>query len=117
MICGDIGEQGELTRFVGVDAVAVAKLSVVVETPAGDSSVVEESARVVSLSADGGSGASGAEVDGVTGCVGAGVCSVAEVAIGVATPAFDGVVIEDRAGVNRSGGDCFGGASGAEVDG
>ena len=117
MICGDIGEQGELTRYVGVDAVAVAKLSVVVETPAGDSSVVEESARVVSLSADGGSGASGAEVDGVTGCVGAGVCSVAELTIGVAAPTFDGVVVKDGACVNRSSADCCGGASGAEVDG
>ena len=62
-------------------------------------------------------GASGAEVDGVTWCVGVDVCFVAELTIGVATPAFDGVVVEDCACVTESGGDCFGGASGAEVDG
>ena len=106
-----------VTWFVGVDVCSVAELTIGVATPAFDGVVVEEGAGVNRSGADGGSGASGAEVDGVTWFVGVDVCSVAELTIGVATPAFDGVVIEDRAGVNRSGGDCFGGASGAEVDG
>ena len=62
-------------------------------------------------------GAVGAEVDGCAWCVGVGVCTVAELTIGVATPTFDGVVVEDCAGVTVSGGDCCGGAVGAEVDG
>ncbi len=44
---------------------------------------------------DGGGGASGAEVDGVAGCVGVGVCSVAELTIFIVAPAFDGVVEDD----------------------
>ena len=66
---------------------------------------------------DCGGGASGAEVDGVAWCVGAGVCSVAELSVSVISPAFDGAVVEECACINRTGGDCGGGASGAEVDG
>ena len=66
---------------------------------------------------DSGCGASGAEVDGVAGSIGVGVCSVAELTGKIPSPAFDGVVVEDCACVTVSGGDCFGGAVGAEVDG
>ena len=62
-------------------------------------------------------GAVGAEVDGCTWCVGVGVCSVAELTIGVESPACDCAIVEDCAFVTESGGDCFGGAVGAEVDG
>ena len=62
-------------------------------------------------------GAVGAEVDGCAWCVGVVVGFVAELAESVVSPAFDGVVVEDCACVNRSDGDCFGGAVGAEVDG
>ena len=62
-------------------------------------------------------GAVGAEVDGCAWCVGVGVCSVAELTGKIPSPACDGVVVEDCACVTVSGGDCFGGASGAEVDG
>ena len=62
-------------------------------------------------------GAAGAEVDGCAWCVGVGVGFVAELTTEVATPTFDGVVVEDCACVTESGGDCFGGAVGAEVNG
>ena len=101
----------------GVGVVSVAELARTVVAPAGDLTVVEYCARVKCAGGDCGCGASGAEVDGVAGCVGAGVVSVAELARTVVAPALYGAVVEDGAGVVVSSGDCGCGASGAEVDG
>ena len=101
----------------GVGVVSVAELARTVVAPAGDLTVVEYCARVKCAGGDCGCGASGAEVDGVAGCVGAGVVSVAELARTVVAPALYGAVVEDGAGVVVSSGDCGGGAAGAEVDG
>ena len=113
----DIGEYWRLIGDVGIGGISVSELTEFVGPPAGDGLVVEDCACVVSASGDGGGGASGAEVDGATGCAGVGVRSVSEFTGPIRSPAFDGVVVEDHARVRRSGGDCFSGASGAEVDG
>ena len=112
----DIGECWKLIRHVGVDAVTVTELSFVIQTPACELTIVKQCTRVRAVG-DGGCDASSPEVDGCAWCVGVGVGSVTELTIGVATPTFDGVVVEDCACVTRSGADCFGGAVGAEVDG
>ena len=59
----------------------------------------------------------GAEVDGCSWCVGVGVVAVAELTVSVVSPTCDASVVEDGARVIRAGGDCGGGASGADVDG
>ena len=70
-----------VTWCVGVGGCSVAELTKLVGTPAGDLAVVEYCARVVVASGDFNCGASGAEVDGVTGRVGGGVCSVSELTV------------------------------------
>ena len=76
---------------------SVAELTRKVEAPTCSGSVVEDCACVVGPGCDCFSGSSGAEVDGVAGCVGVGVCSVAELTIFIVAPAFDGAVVEDDA--------------------
>ena len=102
---------------VGVGVCSVAELTSIVITPALHGAVVEDGAGVVVSGGDCFGGAAGAEVDGCAWCVGVGVCSVAELTSIVITPALHGAVVEDGAGVVVSGGDCGGGAAGAEVDG
>ena len=70
-----------VTWCLGVGGCSVAELTKLVGTPAGDLAVVEYCARVVVASGDFNCGASGAEVDGVTWCVGVGGCSVAELTV------------------------------------
>ena len=70
-----------VTWCVGVGGCSVAELTKLVGTPAGDLAVVEYCARVVVASGDFDCGAAGAEVDGVTWCVDAGGCSVAELTV------------------------------------
>ena len=86
-------------------------------SPAGDGAVVEDGTSVVAIGGDCGGGAAGAEVDGCAWCGGVGVVAVAKLTSIVITPALYGAVVEDGAGVVVSGGDCGGGAVGAEVDG
>ena len=86
-------------------------------SPAGDGAVVENGTSVVAIGGDCGGGAAGAEVDGCAWCGGVGGVAVAKLTSIVITPAPHGAVVEDGAGVVVSGGDCFGGAAGAEVDG
>ena len=86
-------------------------------SPAGDGAVVEDGAGVVAIGGDCGGGAAGAEVDGCAWCFGVGVCPVAKLTRIVITPALYGAVVEECAGVVVAGGDCGGGAVGAEVDG
>ncbi len=100
-----------------VGVCSVSKLTCGVSSPAFDGAVVEDCTSVIIAGGDCGGGASGAEVDGVAGCVGAGVCSVSELAVSVISPAFDGAVVKDCTCVIEARGDCGGGASGAEVDG
>ena len=79
---------------VGVGGVAAAELPSEVISPASDLTVVEECARVVGASGDCGGGASGAEVDGVAGCIGVGVFAVAELTVLVVTPASDLTIVK-----------------------
>ena len=116
--CGAAGAEVDgIAGCVGFGVVSVAELSTRVRSPAGDLTVVEYCARVRCAGGDCGGGASGAEVDGVAGCVGAGVVSVAELARTVVAPALHGAIVEYYAGVVMARGDCGCGASGAEVDG
>ena len=110
-------EVDDVARCVGAGGCSVAELSVSVPSPACDGAVVEECAGVKLAGGDCGRGASGAEVDDVARCVGAGGCSITELPPRVITPAFDGAVVEDCTCVIEARGDCGGGASGAEVDG
>lgn len=95
MICGDIGEQGELTRYVGIIVSAIAELSERVVAPASSLTVVEESTCMAFASANGGWDPTCAEVDGVTGCVGIDVVSVAELAVSVVSPTSDLIIVEE----------------------
>ena len=89
----------------------------IVSPPAADGSVVEECAGVLEAGGDCGGGASGAEVDGVSWSIGAVGATVCKLTVVVESPAFCFTVVEDGAGVVVAGGDCGGGAAGAEVDG
>ena len=79
---------------VGVGVVAVAELTTGVVSPAGDLAVFEDCTGVEVAGGDGGGGASSAKVDGVAGCVGVGVATVAELTPKVPTPAGDLTVVE-----------------------
>ena len=79
---------------VGVGGVVVAELPSEVISPASDLTVVEECARVISASGDGGGGAVVAEVDGCAWCVGVGGVAVAELTVLVVTPASDLTIVE-----------------------
>ena len=93
--CGASGAEVDGCAWcVGVGGVAVAELPSEVVSPAGDLTVVEECARVVGASGDCGGGASGAEVDGVAGCIGVGVFAVAELTVLVVTPASDLTIVK-----------------------
>ena len=81
-----------------ISCVAVAELTIKIKPPAGDGAVVEDGARVRCAIGDFDCGATGAEVDGVAGCVGAGCIAVAELTIFVIAPTSDGAVVEERAG-------------------
>ena len=97
-----------LVRAVAaVVGVAEAELADVVAPPALDGGVVEQRAGVVAAGADGGGGASGAEVDGgqvvahLAGAVATGVgVAEAELPVAVVAPALDGGVVEQGAGVD-----------------
>ena len=116
--CGAVGAKVDGKTGCVVTAVGfVAELTIEVESPTFDSAIVEDCACVMGSGGDFNCGASGAEVDGCAWCVGVCICSVTELTIEVATPTFDGVVVEDCARVTESGGDFNCGASGAEVDG
>ena len=92
-------------------------MPVFVVSPAADGSVVEEGAGVLEACGDCGGGASVGEGDGVAWCIGIGVCSVAKLTGKVEPPAGDLTVVEECASVEKSGGDCGGGASVGEGDG
>ena len=112
-----VAEVDGVAGCVGVGVCSVAELTRKVEAPTCSGSVVEDCACVVGPGCDCFSGASVAEVDGVAGCVGVGVCSVAELTRKVEAPTCSGSVVEDCACVVGPGCDCFSGASVAEVDG
>ena len=90
---------------VGIGCISVSQLTVLVISPAGDGSVVKECAGVQCSCGDGGGGASGAEVDGVSWNVGALVATVSELARKVVAPAGDLTVVEECAGVKLAAGD------------
>ena len=121
--CGDGGggaagaEVDSVTWCVGVGVVTQTELTPIVISPALHGAMVEYYAGVVSTGGDFYCGAAGAEVDGIAGCVGFGVVTVAELSTRVRSPAGDLTVVEYCARVRCAGGDCGGGASGAEVDG
>ena len=92
-------------------------MPVFVVSPAADGSVVEEGAGVSVACGDCGGGASVGEGDGVAWCVPSLVTVVAELSVFVVSPAADGSVVEEGAGVSVACGDCGGGASVGEGDG
>ena len=110
-------EVDSVTWCVGVGVVTQTELTPIVISPALHGAIVEYYAGVVSTGGDFYCGAAGAEVDGIAGCVGFGVVTVAELSTRVRSPAGDLTVVEYCARVRCAGGDCGGGASGAEVDG
>ena len=113
-----------LARLVpDVRAASVAEIAPVPEAPALGGVVVEEGAGVEVAGGDGECGAACAEVDG--GEVVAhlawlvadpDVAAVAELTVDALSPALDGVVVEEGAGVASAGGDGECGAACAEVD-
>ena len=121
--CGDCGggasaaEGDGVARCVPILVTVVTELPVFVVSPAADGSVVEEGAGVLEACGDCGGGASVGEGDGVAWCIGIGICSVAKLTRVVVSPACDLTVVEECASVEKSGGDCGGGASVGEGDG
>ena len=117
--CGASGAEVDgVTWCVGVGGCSVAELTDRVEAPTFDTSVVKDCACVICASGDCCGGASGAEVDGVTWCVGAGGCSISELTRTISSPTCDASIVEYCAGMKTTvSRNAHCGAAGAEVDG
>ena len=102
--CRPAVRQGRAGRRRAVGGGPVAQLAVLVLAPAGHRAVVENRAGVVRPGGDGDSGPAARQV-GVDGQPAADGGAVAQLAVGVGTPAGHRAVVCDGAGVLAAGGD------------